>query len=211
MRTRIAIAATLVATLVIPSAVMAQDRIEAFQQQCDSTYASMMATAKVLIGASKVMAEARGLKDEVARLEKQLDDINKAPTKPTADGVKLLASAMGGQGTAPLDTQKVNLTEEQKAKFIAGIKEYMQGVGRTAALALEVPDLASAATETVSALASNPLKFRKVKDAVSAAKEMGTGLPGVAKGHAAVVVSIKNYVAKQGLNVDPSVFSFGKS
>ncbi len=211
MQFRTLVGAAMLFTLSTPAVASAQDEIEAFQNQATATYTKFIQTAITLISSADTLKAAQGVKTDAAKTKKLLEDMQKGLTK--VDGNVLeAATAQIQQDSKELQTMSDSvkaLSEDQKKMLFSGIKQYLSGVKQTAALAGEVPALLNAATTTVAGLASNPLKFRKVKDAVGAAKGMGTGIPVIAKGHVGVVSALKNYMSKQGLKIDDSMFKMG--
>lgn len=211
MRFRHAALAAALCTLSAPRIALAQDPVEAFAQQAQATSTKFVETMIVLMTSAQTMKEARGFKDSSEVRKKTLEDAKKNLTK--ADGKMIEAlSAMAAADSKNMEEMAKDvtvMTAEQKALFKKGLLEYLVGVKETAMLAAEIPKLAGAATETAAGLMSNPLKFRKIKDSVGSVKQMASDLPGVVKGHGASISAIKNYVAKQGLDVDMSSLKIG--
>jgi len=211
MRIRTIIGAVVLFGLTTPSLAAAQDQIDAFQEQATATYSKFIGTAITLISAADTLKLAQGLKTDAAKTKKLLEDMQKSLTK--MDGNVLEAATLQiQQDSKELQTMSDSgkaLSDEQKKALLSGLKQYVSGVKATAGLLGEVSALAGAAATTASALMSNPLKFRKVKDAVGAAKGMGTGIPAIAKGHVGVLSALKGYVSKQGLKVDATMFNIG--
>jgi len=211
MRIRTMIGAAVLFGLTTPALVVAQDPIDAFQEQATATYAKFIGTAITLISAADTLKLAQGIKTDAAKTKKQLEDMQKSLTK--VDGNVLEAAMLQiQQDSKELQTMSDSikaLTDDQKKILLVGLMRYVSGVKATAGLINEVAALAGAATTTAAALMSNPLKFRKVKDAVGAAKGMATGVPVIVKGHVGVIGALKSYVSKQGLKVDNSMFNIG--
>lgn len=211
MRSRTLLGAAVIFSISTPAVALAQDDVEAFQNQAVAAYSKFIQTAITLISSADTLKAAKGAKTDAAKTRKLLEDMQKSLTK--VDGNVLEAATSQIQQDSKelegMSDQAQILSEDSKKLLLSGLKQYMSGVRETAVLAAQMPALLNAATTTTTALASNPLKFRKVKDAVGAAKGMGTGVPVIAKGHVGVVDALKNYISKQGIKVDPSMFSIG--
>jgi hypothetical protein len=211
MKFRSLLSAAVLFSMSTPAIASAQDEIEAFQNQAAATYGKFIQTAITLISSADTLKAAQGVKTDAAKTKKLLEDMQKGLTKVDGNVLEAATSQIqqDSKELQSMSDSAKTLSEDQKKLLVAGLKQYMSGVRQTAALAGEVPALLSAVATTTAALVSNPLKFRKVKDAVGAAKGMGTGLPAIVKGHVGVVGALKNYMSKQGIKVDPSMFSIG--
>lgn len=204
----IALSASIVA--VIPSVAAAQDAIAALQQQSTAMYTKYIGTLVVLIESAGTLDSARGIKDDAAARMKLVQDLKAAATKIDLklleSGSKRASADAEGYTSVQADTSS-KLSGQAGKLFLSGLTQYMVGVRETAGLAAEAPSLLTAVT---AASAGNKLKLLKVKDEMNAAKEMGKGIPELAKSHGAAIGGIKNYVAKQGLKIDQSTFTIGK-
>jgi hypothetical protein len=211
MRFRALLGAIVLFSIATPTIASAQDEIEAFQNQATATYTRFIQTAITLISSADTLKAAQGAKTDAAKTKKLIEDMQKSLTK--VDGNVLEAATLQIQQDSKemqaMSDATQKLSEDVKKLLLSGLKQYMSGVRQTAVLASELPTLLNAMERTTAALASNPLKFRKVKDSVGASKSMGTGIPAIAKGHVGVVAALKSYMSKQEVKVDPTVFNIG--
>lgn len=196
-------------TVAAPAVSQAQDPIEQLELQSTAVYSKYVGALTTLIESASNMNAARGIKDTVQSRQALIANLKAGATKIDP---KLLESA---QKMADADAQSwataqadstTAMTAEQKQVLVTGLKQYLAGVKETLGLGAEVANLGTIVT---AAAMSNPLKLRKVKDSMSAAKDMAKGLPALIKQHGTTVVAMKNYAMKNKLPIDASAFGFG--
>lgn len=198
-------------TMAAPTVAHAQDPIEQLELQANAVYTKYKGALAVLLESAGSMNSARNLKAD--SLPARLALIAQLKAGATKIDPKLLESAQKAADSdavalaAAQTDSVVAMTAEQKQMMVAGLKQYLVGVGATLDLGGEVANLGPVVT---AAALSNPLKLRKVKDSMSAAKDMAKGIPGLIKQHGAVIVAMKDYVVKNKLPMQTSDFTFGK-